>query len=61
MKRLLVLMAVATLTVSAVGCASWFNRGQPCGSPCGTAATGTYIGAPATTTVTEGTYLPAPG
>lgn len=60
MKRLLVLLAVAVLTAGAVGCSSpgWFNRGQPCNS-CGTASTSPYVTAPGT--VTEGTYLPAPG
>lgn len=60
MMRLLLLVAVASLTASAVGCTSMFNRGQPCGAPpCGTAATSPYMGAP--TTISEGTYLPAPG
>jgi len=61
MKRLFILVAVAILTAGAVGCSSpgWFNRGQPCNS-CGTAAASSpYMAAPGT--VTEGTYLPAPG
>jgi hypothetical protein len=60
MKRLLVLLVVATLTAGAAGCSSWFNRGSSCGSsPCGQAAASPYMAAPGT--VTEGTYLPAPG
>jgi hypothetical protein len=48
MKRLLILTALALVTVSTTGCFHWFNRGASCNS-CGSGAgyADPYSGAPA--------------